>query len=419
MNVEPTQVDVRADGSVLVGGETITAPAGMDPYSAAVAVLADYARSSGAPVVAAATDHATGQTELFQVHGDGSTRAYVPPPAMPPAPPAMPPFSPSAAPLFTVPEVEPEGYAHDTPEPDRPLLRKDAKRPRSGVRGAVYNVSQGRLNLGPSARELQALDLEQRIARPLSGSFNTAVLSLKGGIGKTSTTVGVGLTLAEYRGDNPCGIDANPDSGDLAERALGEVMYQRSTPRSITDIVRDLGSITSLTTLADYTHRTGRLHLVAGEQDPGLSDSLTAAEYGDVHNLISQYYSVTLTDCGTGVSHPAMAGVLQRASNVVVASGYAVSGAKRARSTLQWLADHGYEDLARNAVVVITDKEQVSNRVDKKAIEDYLSGFCRELITVPHDRAVADGDIISLDRVAAGTRRAYKEIAAAIVDGYR
>ena len=418
MDVEPTQVDVLADGSVLVGGEAIAAPAGTDPYAAALAVLADYARSSGSPVVASAFDHASGQTELFQVHGDGSTRAYTAPPAMPSFSPSAPPITPADPPFFTFPEDEPEGYSYDSPEPERPLLRRDAKRPRGGVRGAVYNVSHGRLNLGPSSRELEEVDLEQRIARPLSGSFNTAVLSLKGGIGKTSTTVGVGLTLAEFRGDNPCGIDANPDSGDLAERALGEVMYQRSTPRSITDIVRDLGSITSLTALGGYTHRAGRLHLVAGEQDPGLSDSLTATEYGDVHNLISQYYSVTLTDCGTGVSHPAMAGVLQRASNVVVASGYAVSGAKRARNTLQWLADHGYEDLARNAVVVITDKEQVSSRVDKKAIEDYLSGFCRELITVPHDRAVADGDIISLDRVSTGTRRAYKEIAAAIVDGY-
>lgn len=32
-------------------------------------------------------------------------------------------------------------------------------------------------------------------SRQLQGSFNTAVLRLKGGIGKTSTTVGVGLTL--------------------------------------------------------------------------------------------------------------------------------------------------------------------------------------------------------------------------------
>lgn len=42
-----------------------------------------------------------------------------------------------------------------------------------------------------------------------------------------------------------------------------------------------------------------------------------------------------------------------------------------------------------------------------------------QLTAVPHDRGVADGDLITLDVLRPETRRAYKEIAAAIVDGYR
>jgi MinD-like ATPase involved in chromosome partitioning or flagellar assembly len=231
--------------------------------------------------------------------------------------------------------------------------------------------------------------------------------------------VGVGLTLAEFRGDAPCAIDANPDSGDLVERALGEGIYQQASPRTITDLLKNIESIDSLTALARYMHHAGRLHLIAGEQDPEVSDSLTAAEYLRIRKLISSYYSVALTDCGTGVTHNAMSGILQSADNLVIAAGYAVSGAKRARSTLQWLAHHGYEDLARNAVVVITDKDEVSSRVDKDAIEEHLSGICRQLIAVPHDRGVADGDLVTLDVLKPETRRAYKEIAAAIVDGYQ
>ena len=94
-------------------------------------------------------------------------------------------------------------------------------------------------------------------------------------------------------------------------------------------------------------------------------------------------------------------------------------GAKRACRSLDRRASHGYEDLARNAIVVITDKDEVSSRVDKDAIEEHLAGICRELIAVPHDRGVADGDLVTLDVLKPETRRAYKEIAAAIVDGYR
>lgn len=299
------------------------------------------------------------------------------------------------------------------------FVKEQRPRPKGGVRGAIYNMTGGAWNLGPGPKQRQEEELGRRISRQLQGSYNTAVLSLKGGIGKTSTTVGVGLTLAEYRGDAPCAIDANPDSGDLVERALGEGIYQQSSPRTISDLLRNIESIDSLTALARYMHHAGRLHLIAGEQDPEVSDSLTAEEYLRIRKLISAYYSVALTDCGTGVTHNAMSGILQSADNLVIAAGYAVSGAKRARSTLQWLASHGYEDLARNAIVVITDKDEVSSRVDKDAIEEHLAGICRELIAVPHDRGVADGDLVTLDVLKPETRRAYKEIAAAIVDGYR
>ncbi|MBD1537752.1 MinD/ParA family protein [Arthrobacter sp. S13_S34] len=299
------------------------------------------------------------------------------------------------------------------------FVKEQKPRPRGGIRGAIYSMTAGRLNLGPGPKQRQEEELARRISRQLQGSYNTAVLSLKGGIGKTSTTVGVGLTLAEYRGDAPCAIDANPDSGDLVERALGEGIYQQSSPRTISDLLENIESIDSLTSLSRYMHHARRLHLIAGEQDPEVSDSLTAEEYLRIRKLISAYYSVALTDCGTGVTHNAMSGILQSADNLVIAAGYAVSGAKRARSTLQWLASHGYEDLARNAIVVITDKDEVSSRVDKDAIEEHLAGICRELIAVPHDRGVADGDLVTLDVLKPETRRAYKEIAAAIVDGYR
>jgi len=298
------------------------------------------------------------------------------------------------------------------------FVRQQKPRPRGGFRGALYAMTGGAINLGPGPRQREEDELGRRISRQLQGSYNTAVLSLKGGIGKTSTTVGVGLTLAEYRGDAPCAIDANPDSGDLVERALGEGIYQQASPRTITDLLKNIESVDSLTALARYMHHAGRLHLIAGEQDPEVSDSLTAEEYLRIRKLISGYYSVALTDCGTGVTHNAMSGILQSADNLVIAAGYAVSGAKRARSTLQWLASHGYEDLARNAIVVITDKDEVSSRVDKDAIEEHLAGICRQLIAVPHDRGVADGDLVTLDVLRPETRRAYKEIAAAIVDGY-
>lgn len=348
----------------------------------------------------------------------------------PPVPPANDPIVSHHAPGFTPRSAETPAQprsrrearinaAGSSLQPDTTVFVRPAKRrPTHGARGALYKLSGGAVNLGPSGREQYESGLAARIARPLTGSHNTAVLSLKGGIGKTSTTVGLGLMLAEYRGDPPMAIDANPDSGDLAERALGESGYLSSPMKTITDVLGNIDSIDSLTELSRYVQHAGRFHLIAGEQDPALSDSLTSDEYLAISRLISRYYSVVLTDCGTGVTHPAMSGILQTADNLIVAAGYAVSGANRARSTLRWLADHGYEDLARNAIVVITDKDGVSGRVDKDAIRSHLAGYCRDLIAVPNDKGVADGDLVSLDGLKAGTRDAYRRLAAAVVDGY-
>lgn len=366
----------------------------------------------------AATEGAAGEG-ASPVGASAAAFPPLPPRAAAPAAPDTLPAVPARPSRSTRSAGRAEALAADSDVISTPgFVRAQKPRPVGGFRGALYAMTGGGINLGPSARQREEDELARRISRQLQGSYNTAILSLKGGIGKTSTTVGVGLTLAEYRGDPPCAIDANPDSGDLVERALGEGLYQQQSPRTITDLLKNIDSVDTLTALARYMHHAGRLHLIAGEQDPEVSDSLTAEEYLRIRNLVSGYYSVALTDCGTGVTHNAMSGILQSADNLIIAAGYAVSGAKRARSTLHWLAGHGYEELARNAIVVITDKDEVSSRVDKDAIEDHLSGICRQLIAVPHDRGVADGDLVTLDVLRPETRRAYKEIAAAIVDGY-
>lgn len=52
---------------------------------------------------------------------------------------------------------------------------------------------------------------------------------------------------------------------------------------------------------------------------------------------------MALTDCAAVVTRNAMSGILQSGDNLINAAGDAVTGAKRTRSTLQWLASHGYK----------------------------------------------------------------------------
>lgn len=125
----------------------------------------------------------------------------------------------------------------------------------------------------------------------------------------------------------------------------GEGVYQQSSPRTITDLLENIESVDSLT--AGPVHapcrQAARDRGRAGPRSHGLALGCRVPADPQV---ISSYSSVALADCGTGVTHNAMSGIMQSADNLVTAAGYAVSSAKRARSTLDWLTSHGYGDLA-------------------------------------------------------------------------
>jgi hypothetical protein len=99
----------------------------------------------------------------------------------------------------------------------RPLL------PTTGWRRVVFAASGGRVNPGLSEADETRQMLLRRIRRHLPGAHHIAVSSMKGGVGKTTVSAVLGLTLAEYRGDRVVAVDANPDAGTLADRLTGEI----------------------------------------------------------------------------------------------------------------------------------------------------------------------------------------------------
>jgi len=60
-------------------------------------------------------------------------------------------------------------------------------------------VSGGSVNLGESTAELQRAEMVSRVNQPLNGCYKIAMLSLKGGVGKTTITATLGSTLKSWR----------------------------------------------------------------------------------------------------------------------------------------------------------------------------------------------------------------------------
>jgi MinD-like ATPase involved in chromosome partitioning or flagellar assembly len=338
-----------------------------------------------------------------------------PPPTEAAAPPPVFVRSPSTErPVFDIPPV-PEGSATNQAETltASTILRSRKARPQSGWRKGVLNLSGGKLNLGPSPADRRRAELVLRARTPVTGCHRLAVISLKGGVGKTTTTAALGAMFALLRPDRVIAVDANPDRGTLIERV------PRQSGATVRHLLEARDRLTRYGDVREFTSQSvTRLEVLASDADPSASSALSEQDYRDTVDVLERYYNLILTDCGTGLLHDAMRGVLGLASSLVVVSSASLDGARSASATLDWLEAHGMEQLAKEAVVVISSVRPGGGIVDVMQLEDHFAARCRAVVTVPYDPHLEAGGILELEELDEETMDAYKELAAAVGEGF-
>jgi MinD-like ATPase involved in chromosome partitioning or flagellar assembly len=279
----------------------------------------------------------------------------------------------------------------------------------------VYSISGRRINLGDSKRAKARKELDRRIAAPLAGGARfVPVLSRKGGVGKTTVTTLLGMALAGARDDRVIAVDANPDRGTLAER------ISRESGRTVRDLVRISGDVVGFNDLSNIVARDEtRLDVVASDSDPRVSEAFNDADYRDVAALAAHYYSVVLTDTGTGIVHSVMGATLDLADQLVIVAGLSVDEARLASETLTWLETNGYSDKVRNAVVVLNNARPGQPLVQLDELESHFRSRVRAVVRVPYDPHIAAGSAIVFRELQPATREAARELAATVVEGLR
>lgn len=311
-----------------------------------------------------------------------------------------------------------EPFSHPEPvsmlTPER-ILEKSNKReiPSPGWNRFVYNLTFHLVNLGesPAVRHEKAVDAS--ISRQLLGPTRfVPVLTRKGGVGKTTVTTMIGMALARTREDRIIAIDANPDRGTLAER------FTRNTEKTVRDLVSRANAVTSFSEFSTFVTRDkSRLDVLASDTDPFLSEAFDENDYNVVADIVSRYYSVALTDCGTGIVHSVMTATLKRADSLVIVSGGSFDEARLAAETLTWLETNGYADLVRNCIVAINTATQGTNLVKIDEIEAHFQSRVRNIVRIPYDPMLATGSVIDFDKLLPATQDAARTLAALVVEG--
>ncbi|WP_424386057.1 AAA family ATPase [Mycolicibacter algericus] len=293
------------------------------------------------------------------------------------------------------------------------LLRQVKPPPTSGWRRLLYVLSGQLINVGESPRTARYNDLVVQVNRPLQGCHRIAVLSLKGGVGKTTVTATLGATFASIRGDRVVAVDANPDRGTLSQKVPME------TPATVRHLLRDADGIQRYSDVRSYTNQgPSRLEVLASETDPAVSEAFSAEDYARTLQVLERFYSLVLTDCGTGLMHSAMSAVLSKADTMIVVSSGSVDGARSASATLDWLDAHGHEELVRNSIAVINAVRPRSGKVDMQKVVDHFSRRCRAVRLVPFDPHLEEGAEIDMMRLKRETREALVELAAVVAEAF-
>ena len=361
-------------------------------------------------------------------YGDPAGRpgAYPPPPppagqfAGPPAPGYGPPqgYGPPAGPGPASPQ-QPQGMPPGPPQDQGPMslndvriLRRAKRAPTRGWRRAVHTLSAGTINPGESHSDIEYQQLLDRVRRPVRGDYRIAVLSLKGGVGKTTTTIGLGSTFASLRGDRVIAVDANPDLGTLAQR------IPQQTHSTVRDLLADANVYRYSDVRAHTSQAPSRLEVLASERDPAMAEAFNETEYRGVIAILQRFYNIIITDCGTGLSHSAMNGVLDLANALILVSSPALDGARSAGATLDWLQAHGYGHLVNRAVVVLSSSRPGSSTIDTNQLGQHFLTRTRAVHQIPFDDHLSEGADIDLELMSKSTRLAFTDLAATIADDF-
>ncbi|UJP10736.1 MinD/ParA family protein [Microbacterium sp. KUDC0406] len=279
----------------------------------------------------------------------------------------------------------------------------------------VYTVSGRRINLGDGKKARARKELTGRISGHLQGNARfVPVLSRKGGVGKTTVTALLGMALADARDDRVIAVDANPDRGTLADRIVGE------SSRSVRDLVRAKDEVQGFHDVSALVARDStRLDVLASDSDPRVAEAFSDSDYRDVASVAAHYYSLVLTDTGTGIVHDVMGATLDLADQIVIVSGLSVDEARLASETLTWLETNGYADKARDAIVVLNQSTSGAPLVRLNELQAHFSTRVGHVIRIPYDPQIAGGGAIVWSSLAPETRLAARELAAQLVEGLR
>jgi MinD-like ATPase involved in chromosome partitioning or flagellar assembly len=281
-----------------------------------------------------------------------------------------------------------------------------------GWRKVVYVSTGHAVNLGAGPAELRLRDWKARIVANIPGNYQITAISVKGGVGKTRVTAGVGSVFAELRKQPVIAIDANPTYGGLGR------LIDPTTRTSVRDFL-------AAEDLVDYPRArfyTGQnkqgLEVLAGNQNVANPLAFEARTFTGTVSRTRRFYQLALIDCGAEIEHPVIPAVLSASDALMIVGSCSVEGGLAVETTIDWLAARNGQDLLKRSVLVLNDSYRSANRNFISHVNDTLGRRVGAVKTIPWDSHLRDAVTLDFPALQRRTQLAFLELAAQLAGGF-
>ena len=229
------------------------------------------------------------------------------------------------------------------------------------------------------------LALERAVsAKALSRCATIAVVSPKGGVGKTAISILLGELLVSLRPDEVLALDADGDYGSLGRLApaFAGAHPTESRDKEIFDALAE-GAVTFAELDRTLFALPGGLRIVPSPRDPAAMARADRPKYARVIGNLQRLAGVLVIDCGTGVGQPGVQAAILASDQLVV-----VTDASGATASLVVEAMRLLERTGRPITVVCNRLRRGRQGADDLLRMDALFPHASSLVGIPDDPAV-------------------------------
>lgn len=250
-----------------------------------------------------------------------------------------------------------------------------------------------------------------------------AVVSPKGGVGKTTTSGLVGSLLAQHRAAQVLAIDANPDYGTLGSALAPDADF------CVDDLARLLGEGTQASYVSAIANIAragsagagglGGLLVLPGPPSGERMQKVDAGIYIDVLDHMRRVMNFMVLDCGTGMFDPITVTALNAADQIVLLCD--------AEPNTAGVVAQAVEDtlsLTKKPITLVVNKwNEGHKRLDLQALMAHIEPRADVTVVLLDDKPAAAGRLLAGQftwrGAPEGWRISAREIAAVLVGRWR